>query len=158
MFRLSLAEDEWPAITRDLVEAQESREEVWDWPSGSLRAIRAGRMEFYRNDFAEPDDLIRAVDQWSTFVRTDVRRRDVKTGENADGTFLYATAEKGDRICFFMLQPIPEIRPPNTIPIPPDGLSDGYVTFYHCAARAATTPQALEAEGLIFANALSRSW
>lgn len=158
MFRLALADGEWPSITRDLVEVQEHREEVWDWPSGALRAIRAGRMKFYRNDFAEPEDLLRAVGEWPTFVRADVNRRDVKTGENEDGPFLHATAVKRDRICFFMLQPIPEIRPPNTMPIPPDGLSDGFVTFYHCAARAATTLEAMEAEGLTFANALARSW
>lgn len=158
MFRIALADGEWPSITRDLVEVQEHREEVWDWPSGALRAIRAGRRQFYRNDFAEPEDLLIAASRWPTFVRTDVNRRDVKAGENEDGPFLYATADKRDRICFFMLQPIPEIRPPNTQPIPTVGLTDGYVTFYHCAARASTTPEAHEAEGLKFANALSRSW
>ena len=158
MLRVELGPGDWPTITRDLVEVQEFREEVWAWPSGALRLIHARRMSFYRNDYADPEDLAGIVGYWPTFVRTDIPLGSVRSGENANGRYQYATAEKRDRICFFMLQPIPVVRPPNTMPVGPDEISDGFFSFYHCAARSLMSPADMEAEGLKLANALVRNW
>lgn len=158
MLRVELEAGEWPPITRDLVEVHEYREEVWDWPSGALRLIRARRMRFYRNDYTDPEDLVGIAGTWPTFVRTDIPLSSVRSGENANGRYQYATAEKRDRICFFMLQPIPVVRPPNTMPVGPNEISDGFFSFYHCAAKGTLTPAEMESEGLKLANALVRNW
>lgn len=158
MISLALSDDDWPAITRELVEVHEAREELWDWPSGALRAVRTRRQNYIPNDFMDPEDLVENIGRWPTFVRTDVDRRSVKTGRNAMGIFHYATAPKRDRLCFYMLQAIPPFRPPNTLPVNSSEISDGYISLYQCAIASTTTLAELESRGLTFANALDRRW
>ena len=158
MLRVELADGEWPTISRELVEVQGYREEAWDWPSGALRLIHARRMYYYTNDYTDPEDLVGSAGSWPISLQTAIPLDAVKTGENADGAFRYATAATPDRICFFMLQAIPLVRPPNTVPVGPTEKSDGYYAFYHCAATEAASLAEIEAEGLTLANALVRNW
>ncbi len=158
MLSLALAEGEWPSITRELVEVDEAHEELWDWPSGALRTVRTRRQSYLPYDFNDPEDLVENISRWPTFVRTEVDLESVRTGRNAMGAFLYATAVKRDRLCFYMLQAIPPFQPPNTAPVNTSEISDGYVSMYQCALASTTTLAALETRGLEFATALDRRW
>ncbi|NNG05325.1 MAG: hypothetical protein HKM95_14670 [Inquilinus sp.] len=158
MLRVGLPTDAWPTIARDLIETQEAWEERWDWPSGSLAAVRTRRRQYFPQDFADPEDLLENVGRWPTFVRSDVPVGSIKRGENEIGGFLYAVANKRNRRCFFMLQGIAGFRPPSTEPVGGTESSDGYIRFYQCASSEVATEADLEAQGLVFANSLSLNW
>lgn len=155
---VDLPSGSWPAITRDLKAVGQVREEVWDWPSGTLRAVRTGRGRYYPTDFSDPSDFAEFVGYWPTFVRSDIDPRQIRTGKNAIGDFQYATAEKRGRICFYMLQGLPEHHSARFEAPDEAESSSGYITFYQCASNASTTNAELEARGLTLAEALKRKW
>lgn len=158
MLAVNMADGKLPAITREVTKVGDVREEVWDWPSATLRIVRSGRGSYFSEDFAEFGEFARSVRRWPPAVRTDVSAHRVRTGQNVIGDFQYAIGEKFSRTCFYMLQGIPFSRPPRFLPVHTPESSSGFIAFYQCAAKNSTTPAELEAEGLAFATALARNW
>ena len=158
MLDLRLASGEWPSITRDQTNETYRRLEEWDWPNGSLYITRARRGRYYDNDFADAEDMIDDVGHWSASGGARVDRRDVHRDSNAIGEFQYVVLNRGSRNCFFMLQPIPHTVGPNRLAPGSAEYANGYISFYHCEAVAASSAEKLETLGLKFSRALARSW
>lgn len=158
MLTVNLPASELPAISREVIRVGDVREEVWNWPSGALRIVRTGRGNYVSNEFSEYGDFARSVRAWPESVRTEVPVSRMRAGENVINEFQYATANRFNKTCFYMLQGIPHGIRPGFHPIDTPEASSGFVAFYQCAPRASTTQADLEAQGLKLAGALARNW